>query len=111
MLVLFLGLFFALGTILSTVQASDMSVKMAMSSEWDTSGDTGCMTCGGDGDQGSTNSHACPPVCTLSAALFPPDVSLEAPHLKFTSLPSGNLSRHGCTFSPDPHPPKDIAIS
>ncbi len=110
-LTLFLGLFFALGTTLSAIQANDMTVKMAMSSDMDTSGDAGCIACGGVGDEGSTSPTACPPVCTVSAGMVPAFGSPEIPALVLVSPPSGHQSGNGRAFSPDPHPPKYTSIS
>ena len=110
-LTLFLGLFFALGTTLSAIQASDMAVKMAMSSDMDTSGDVGCIACGSGGDEGSTAPNTCSPVCTISAGMIPLYGFPEMPAPTLVSPLSGNQSWYGRASSPDPHPPKHLTNS
>ncbi len=110
-LTLFLGLFFALGTTLSVIQASDMTVKMAMSSDMDASADIDCIACGGGGDEGGTTPNACAPVCAVSAAMVFVVDTPEIPALVLASPPSANQSWRDRAFSPDPHPPRHLAIS
>ncbi len=97
---LLLGVFLALGMSLSAVQASDMSIDMAMSSDMDC-----CSDCG-NGSDGDRNGGACLSVCTTpSPAVLPPAVTVktaEAPNLPLLDY----QSTYGQASSPDPYPPR-----
>ncbi len=97
---LLLGVFLALGMSLSAVQANDMAINMAMSSDMD-----GCNDCG-NGSDSDRNGGACLSVCTTpSPAVLPPAVTVktaEAPNLPLLDY----QSTYGQASSPDPYPPK-----
>ena len=103
-----LGVFLALGPILSQVQATEMAVTMAMLDGMPFSEQGGCDGCGGD--NGMVNSGSCLPVCTtVCLAVLPAGISLKAvPTPKMTFV--NDWSSPGLSLSPDPHPPRLIDI-
>lgn len=108
-LALLFAVFVTAGLSLPAVQATEMSVKMTMTSDMGT-GDRDCATCPRGADD-SGNPKACSPVCVAPAfALLPQDpavvTAIQASMLP--SLPSPFL--HGRGSLPDPSPPKPSGL-
>lgn len=109
MFALMLGVFVTLGISLSTVQASDMAVKMASASAMGDSGDGGCGGCDGGGNDGAKG-MACAAVCAAPVlAVVPQAFSLTlAQTLRPPMRPYPFLQ--GAAFSPDPYPPRSYDL-
>lgn len=103
---LLLAAFVAVGLSLSSVQASDMAIKMAMASDMSMSADSDCTGCPDEGSEGGKMT-VCPQVCIAPVLAIVPqglaDVFL-APPPYLTPLPSAYL--HGRSAIPDPYPPR-----
>ena len=105
---LVLGVFVTLGVSLSVVQASDMAVKMATTSDMGASDHGDCHGCG-DSHAGKTKPMVCTVACPVSAALpqVGPVAEVSTPTklaLPRTALLLGSIS------SLDPYPPRSIDI-
>ncbi|GAA2888747.1 hypothetical protein GGQ99_005201 [Aminobacter niigataensis] len=103
---LLLAAFVAAGLSLSSVQASDMAVKMTMASDMGMPADGGCTACPDDSTDGGKMT-ACPQVCIAPVLAIVPQglaavVVALTPHL--TPMPSAYL--HGRAAVPDPYPPR-----
>lgn len=103
---LLLATFVAAGLSLSSVQASDMAVKMNMASDMGMSADGGCTGCPDEGTDGGKMT-VCPQVCIAPVLAIVPQglaavVIAPTPHL--TPMPSAYL--HGRSAVPDPYPPR-----
>ena len=101
-----LTVFVSAGLSLSTVQTSDMTVKMAMGSDMSVAGNGDCTACP-DGADDSGNPIACPPICMAPVlAMLPQDLTVA------TAIQTSQLSslpcplRHGWGLLPDPYPPR-----
>jgi hypothetical protein len=105
-LTLFFGLVFALGTVLSQVQAGGMSIEMTMSSGPSGPGDGACAGCLDPGDESDLASIACPADCTLAGGFLVAAVAAEAPALAGADRRAGADCVIGRTFRPDPDPPR-----
>lgn len=106
---LLVGVFLIFGGTLSVAQAGDMSTKMAMSAVMSDSGSGTCGDCGGT--TGGKKSTHCIPMCAPvhGAAVLPIGSAIVAPKAIVSSLPEYEFGR-GCSFSPDPYPPKPIDL-
>lgn len=90
----------------SAVQATEMAVKMTMTSDMGASGHGDCASCSGSkGADGKA--MVCPPACVVAViAVLPPAGPViimpivTAPPLPRDALLSGNAS------APDPYPPR-----
>lgn len=105
---LVLGLLVALGMGLSAVQAGQMAMKMAAAAPMATSGASTCDQCG---DQpAGTKKIVCEATCVAPAAATLPQFTAVAFDgvTEYQASPSAKLS--GLTASPDPSPPRSIAI-
>ena len=104
---LLLGVFVTLGMSLSAVEASDMTVKMTMTTEMGSAAHDDCKLCPG-GDRATPKAAVCKIVCTtpvfsmlplqlasLAIAMVAADVSLP-----------GHMALPGKTSAPDPYPPR-----
>ena len=100
---LLLGFVFALGISLSAVQASNMTVQMALASAMGVSGHDGC---GGCTDDHGAQSGTCQPACTVAAVGILPSVAVVAKS-PVLQLPSpADLYSSGRASLPDPSPPR-----
>ncbi|RJT28167.1 hypothetical protein D3227_34885 [Mesorhizobium waimense] len=103
---LLLAAFVAAGLSLSAVQASDMAVKMGMSSGMDMSGDGDCSGCPEQAPDGK-GMTACPSVCVVPVVALPPQISsaevaVSLPRLSPPLFPV----LYGRHAPPDPYPPR-----
>lgn len=91
---------------LSAVQASEMAVQMAMTSDAGASGQGECDGCGGSGDD-SADAMACAPMlnCSGMAAVLPMERGLATPQSTAAFSPVASVA-HGLTAPPDPYPPR-----
>lgn len=105
-LALVLGVFLALGMNLSAVQASEMAVQMAMTSDDGSSGQGECDGCGGSGDD-SADAVSCAPMlnCSGMAAVLPMERGLMAPQSTEAFSPVASVA-HSLIAPPDPYPPR-----
>lgn len=103
---LFLGAFLALGMSLSAVQASEMAVQMAMTSDADASDQGSCDNCGGSGGD-TADAVTCAPMlnCSGMAAALPMERGFVAP-LSTKALPTASRVAHGSIAPPEPYPPR-----
>jgi hypothetical protein len=106
---LMLGLFVAFGVSLSTVQAGNMSVGMPMPGHQMSAGGTAdCSAC--KDIPGGTKMMQCDAACVAPATATLP----QSPTLQFERPMDRPLSQSsilsGWTTSPNPHPPKLIAL-
>jgi hypothetical protein len=102
---LVLAVFVTLGLSLSVVQANDMAVKMAMTSDMGVSGHGECHGC----DAGMTKSMVCAVACPVSAAV--PHVGPVAEISTPTKLALPRMALLLGSASPlDPYPPRSIDI-
>lgn len=106
---LLLAVFVTVGLSVSVVQASNMAVNMAMSSDMGVSAHHECHDC--DGDTGKTRSMVCTVTCVAP-------VSADLPHVgpvSLVTIPTKPVLRratvlHGSTSPPDPYPPRTSDI-
>ena len=107
---LILGVVFALGTVVSTVQAADMAVKMsAAATVGAAGGPDGCAgACGGGDDAASMGScvMTCPSSVQAIVPVASPIVMVEAR----TTRPLGEAASAGRFSPPDPYPPKPVVL-
>lgn len=110
LIALILGVMFALGTVVSAVQAADMAVEMSTNAVMDTAaGPDGCGgACGGDDEAASTGSCvvACPTSFQAVVPAAGPDVLTDAGAMR----PLGEFALAGRSSHPDPYPPKPINL-
>ncbi|WP_244538147.1 hypothetical protein [Mesorhizobium sp. YR577] len=95
---------------MSPVQASDMAVKMAMTSGMAMPTDGDCSGCPDQGTDGGKMT-VCPQVCVAPVlALLPenPAFGIAPPAPRLTPLRSSFL--HGRDAVPDPYPPKPFGF-
>lgn len=105
-LTLLLGLFVALGMALSAVQASDMTVKMAMSADVGAIGHHGGNGCGGDSKNSGAKITVCASTCALFAfAVLPEAASIVGAETTTPTLQQYQLSV-GMAYSPELTPPR-----
>lgn len=104
-----LAVFVTMGMSLSVVQANDMAVKMATSSDMAVAGHGDCHGCDG-GDAGKTKAMVCTIACVTPVAgvlQIGPVVEISAPAK--LGLPRTALLL-GTTLPPDPYPPRSTDI-
>ncbi|CAN7569625.1 hypothetical protein LJR231_004194 [Phyllobacterium sp. LjRoot231] len=91
---------------MSVVQASDMAVKMAMTTDMSSTGHGNCNGCDASG---KTKAVVCTVVCVtpVSVALPQIDQLVDAPAVIMPVPPKAGLL-HGQTSPPDPFPPRSI---
>jgi hypothetical protein len=107
---LVLAAFVAAGLGLSAVQASDMAVKMSMSSDMDMSHEGGCAPCPDEGSDGGK--MFCPPLCVVPVfALAPQGLSAVAGASPSRIQPAPCIFLHGRQQSPDPYPPRTTGLA
>lgn len=106
---LLLGLFVALGMSLSAVQAGSMAVGMPMADhQMSAGGTTDCNAC--KDIPGSAKMTQCDPTCVAPAtATLPQSLTLLFERPLDRPLSQGSILS-GWTASPNPHPPKAIAL-
>lgn len=107
---LFLGVFLALGMSMSAVQASEMAIQMAMSTDADTSGQGDCDGCGGSGDD-STDAVTCSSVSTCAGmtALLPGTDGLAVFQIIKQGTPVSDVAGD-LAAPPDPYPPRSLNL-
>ncbi|UCM24930.1 hypothetical protein [Ensifer adhaerens] len=107
---LFLAVFVAVGMNLLAVQATDMSVKMAMTADMTGSTHDGCPGCpAGGGDQGM-KAMVCTVICTMPVtAVLPEGASLPAVQQPIFFAARASLL-HGTRAPPEPYPPRTTDI-
>jgi hypothetical protein len=102
--VLVLGLFVALGMSLSTVQATNMAAKMAISGKEMASSASDCSSCAGD--MGEAKTMACDAVCVAPVIATAPQtyaLRIDRPvDRPLTHAPA----IHSWAAAPNPHPPQ-----
>lgn len=99
-----LGLVLALGMSASAVQATDMTVKMALASDMGAQDHDPCAGCTGDGS--GMKVTGCDIVCVAPAvAALPQTVSFMHVDARELPLPAQPLLV-GWALPPDPHPPR-----
>lgn len=107
--ILLLGGLLAFGVSVSVIQAGDMTMKMAMTSNMDASGQDGCGGCGG-GDIGDAGANACASVCTvLTYAMTATGFVVGDVPPSGSPFPTHQLS-FGRSSSPDPDPPRSLYL-
>lgn len=105
---LFLAVFVTVGLSLSAVQASGMTVKMAMASDMGSSGHDGCQGCPSDD---GTKAISCTATCVAPVlAVLPESESVMLVH-KTVSVVTRYPLLHGKTSPPEPYPPRPIDIA
>lgn len=107
-LAIVLAVFVTVGVSLSVVQASDMAIKMATTSDMGASGHGDCNGCG-DNDAGKAKPMVCTIACPVFAALPQVDPVAEISTPTKLALPKTPLLL-GSIASLDPYPPRSINI-
>ncbi|USJ28533.1 hypothetical protein [Ensifer adhaerens] len=107
---MFLAVFVTVGMSLSAVQATDMSVKMAMTTDMSGSTHDGCPGCPNGGGDHGMKAMMCSVVCAVPVvAVLPQGTSMPAvPQPIFFTARDSLL--HGTRAPPDPYPPRTIDI-
>ncbi|OYX71159.1 MAG: hypothetical protein B7Y95_13545 [Rhizobiales bacterium 32-66-11] len=105
---LFLAVFVTAGTSLSAVQASDMTVKMAMASDVGGSGHDPCQGCPA-GDDGM-KAISCAAICVAPVLAVLPEAEPVMLVHKTVSFITRYPLLHGKTSPPEPYPPRSIDI-
>lgn len=102
----FLAVLVTAGMGLSAVQATDMAVKMAMTSDMGASGHGDCGSCG-DNSDADGKAMVCPPACVAPAIAVLPQASPVTimPIVTALLLPRDALLS-GSASAPDPYPPR-----
>jgi len=104
---LMLGLCLALGTTTSAVRATDMAVRMAMTSD---AGAMDHLDCDGCGDGQGMKSTGCGMVCVAPVlAALPQTFAVLRVDTRELPLPTQRFLV-GRAFSPDPHPPRSTDL-
>ncbi|MFG1413560.1 hypothetical protein V5G24_20840 [Xanthobacter sp. VTT E-85241] len=107
---LFLAVFVTVGTSLSAVQVSDMTVKMAMASDMGGSGHDGCPGCPAGGGDDGMKAISCTAVCVIPVlAVLPHAEPVMLVH-KTVSFITRYRLLHGKTSPPEPYPPRPVDI-
>jgi len=106
---LVLGVMFALGTTLSSVQAAEMAVAMSADASMGTeAAPGGCGPCGGDDEAASMDS--CVMVCPSSTQAVAPAADPVVITKATKARPLGEFVLAGRISDPDPYPPKPAAL-
>ena len=107
---LFLAVFVTVGVSLSAVQATDMSVKMAMTTDMSSSTHDGCPGCPNGGNGHGMKAMMCSVVCAVPVvAVLPEGASTPAVEQPIFFTARGSLL-HGTRAPPDPYPPRTTDI-
>jgi hypothetical protein len=108
MLALVVGLCFGVTTSVSTVQAADMSIKMASMSGMMSTGEGLCSECAGHGDDMAAMDCSAA-ACSVSTAglATPPAAGICGERLD--AVPCVPPALNGRIQVPDPHPPRSNA--
>ncbi|KSV92956.1 hypothetical protein [Sinorhizobium sp. GL28] len=106
---MFLAVFVTVGMSLSAVQATDMSVKMAMTTDITGSTHDGCPGCPNGGGHGM-KAMMCSVVCAVPVvAVLPQGTSMPAAQHPIFFTVRDSL-QHGTRAPPDPYPPRTTDI-
>ena len=109
-LVLFLAIFVTAGMGLSSVQANQMAMTMAMTSEMDMAGHDGCPGCpSGDGESG-TKAMTCAAICVAPLLAILPHAEPIAFMATNAYEPIVMPVLHGQAWPSDPYPPRTTDI-
>lgn len=110
LVVMFLAVFVTVGMSLSAVQATDMSVKMAMTTDMSGSTHDGCPGCPNGGGDHGMKATMCSVVCAVPVvAVLPQGTSMPAAQQPIFFTARDSLL-HGTQAPPDPYPPRTIDI-
>lgn len=104
------AVFMTVGMSFAVVQANDMAIKMAVTSDMGVSGHSDCHGCD-SGDAGKTKAMVCTVACvtpvTAAVPQIGPAVDISVPAKRV--LPKAALLL-GTTLPPDPYPPRSNDI-
>jgi hypothetical protein len=111
LIALLLTVFVTVGVSLSTVQASDMTVKMAMVSDMGAPGHGDCQGCPSGGNNDGMKAMPCATICVAPVLAVLPQVTAMALVQKPGSLMAVRVALlDGRASPPDPPPPRPTDI-